>query len=137
MAVRNILYGNGLLQEYFHIHLRMMTNAFYRVRPIAQALFEALFIVFIVFAGVVDASATAQKRHDGLHAKAPVNQQIASGVLQSRGTSATSSIIKFLTFSRDTITLNLHLKLIAEQKNLFIRAFEQRMACAFSSASAP
>jgi hypothetical protein len=115
----------------------MMTNAFYRVRPIAQALFEALFIVFIVFAGLVDASATGHKRDDGLHAKTSVNQQIGGGVLQSRGTSATASIVKFLTFSRDTITLNSHLTLIAEQKNLFIGAFERSIACAFSSASAP
>jgi len=115
----------------------MMTNAFYRVRPIAQAHFEALFIVFIVFAGVADASATGSKHSDGLHAKTSVNQQIDGGVLQSRGTSATSSILKFLTFNREAITLNLHLTLIAEQKNLLIRTFERSSACAFSSASAP
>ena len=69
-----------------------MTNAFYRVRPIAQALFEALFIVFIVFAGVADASATAGKQQEGLNAKTSINQQIGVGILQSRGTSATASI---------------------------------------------
>lgn len=114
-----------------------MTNAFYRVRPIAQALFEALFIVFIVFAGVADASATGDTRHDGLNAKTSINQQLGAGILQSRGASATSSIIKFITFNREVITLNLHLTLIAEQKNLFVRAIERSSACAFSSASAP
>ena len=114
-----------------------MTNAFYRVRPIAQALFEALFIVFIVFAGLADASATGSERNDGLHAKTSINQQIGVGVLHSRGSSATSSIIKFLTINREAITLNLHLTLIAELKNLFIGAFERSSACAFSSASAP
>lgn len=114
-----------------------MTNAFYRVRPIAQAFFEALFIVFIVFAGVADASATAGKRQEGLNAKTSINQQMGGGVLQFRGTSATASIFKFLTFNRDTITLNLHLTLIAEQKNLFIAAFERSIAGVFSSASAP
>ena len=114
-----------------------MTNAFYRVRPIAQALFEALFIVFIVFAGVADPSATVGKRQEGLNPKTSMNQQIGAGILQSRGTVATASILKFLAFNRETITLNLHLTLIAEQKNLFIAAFERSIAGVFSSASAP